>query len=146
RSVKAGMVGIETTRQIVSLSEAELKFNDHISQADITQIQSTQPPRIRSNFNETVFFYPHLQGDNAGNYQISFTMPESLTRWNLKMLAHTKDLYFGQAEAQLITQQDLMVQLNMPRFVRQSDKLTLQASLVNLSDKALKANVKLTFI
>ncbi len=146
RSVKAGMVGIETTRQIVSLSEAELKFNDHISQADITQIQSTQPPRIRSNFNETVFFYPHLQGDNTGNYQISFTMPESLTRWNLKMLAHTKDLYFGQAEAQLITQQDLMVQLNMPRFVRQSDKLTLQASLVNLSDKALKANVKLTFI
>ena len=105
-----------------------------------------QPPRIRSNFNETVFFYPHLQGDNAGNYQFSFTMPESLTRWNLKMLAHTKDLYFGQEEAQLITQQDLMVQLNIPRFVRQSDKLTLQASLVNLSDKALKANVKLTFI
>jgi len=117
-----------------------------MEEATMQPVQSPQPPRIRSNFNETVFFYPHLQGDKSGNYQFSFTMPESLTRWNLKMLAHTKDLYFGQAEAQLITQQDLMVQLNMPRFVRQSDKLTLQASLVNLSDKALKANVKLTFI
>ncbi len=126
--------------------DVEATQDAKMEETTLQSVQSTQPPRIRSNFNETVFFYPHLQGDNTGNYQFSFTMPESLTRWNLKMLAHTKDLYFGQEEAQLITQQDLMVQLNMPRFVRQSDKLTLQASLVNLSDKALKANVKLTFI
>ncbi|MEA4974728.1 MAG: alpha-2-macroglobulin family protein [Paludibacter sp.] len=129
--------------EVVITEDAVITSSESRSYVSDTQ---TQPPRIRSNFNETVFFYPHLQGDKSGNYQFSFTMPESLTRWNLKMLAHTKDLYFGQAEAQLITQQDLMVQLNMPRFVRQSDKLTLQASLVNLSDKALKANVKLTFI
>lgn len=126
--------------------DVEATQDAKMEETTLQSVQSTQPPRIRSNFNETVFFYPHLQGDKSGNYQFSFTMPESLTRWNLKMLAHTKDLYFGQEEAQLITQQDLMVQLNMPRFVRQSDKLTLQASLVNLSDKALKANVKLTFI
>lgn len=134
----------ETEQVIVEEDEFAL-FALNESRSYVSDIQA-QPPRIRSNFNETVFFYPHLQGDKSGNYQFSFTMPESLTRWNLKMLAHTKDLYFGQTEAQLITQQDLMVQLNMPRFVRQSDKLTLQASLVNLSDKALKANVKLTFI
>lgn len=135
--------------EVVIYTENDVNFDIVVTPDDVTameQVQSVQPPRIRSNFNETVFFYPHLQGDKSGNYQFSFTMPESLTRWNLKMLAHTKDLYFGQAEAQLITQQDLMVQLNMPRFVRQSDKLTLQASLVNLSDIALKANVKLTFI
>ncbi len=126
--------------------DVEATQDAKMEETTLQSVQSTQPPRIRSNFNETVFFYPHLQGDNTGNYQFSFTMPESLTRWNLKMLAHTKDLYFGQEEAQLITQQDLMVQLNMPRFVRQSDKLTLQASLVNLSDKALKTNVKLTLI
>ena len=114
--------------------------------SDETTTQPIQPPRIRTNFDETAFFYPHLQCDSLGNYQFSFTMPESLTSWNLKMLAHTKDLYFGQADAQVITQQDLMVQLNMPRFVRQSDIINLHASLVNLSEKPLQASVKLTFI
>jgi len=136
----------EDANKVATLADKDLEFFVNTVQENEKRTQPSLSPRIRSNFNETVFFYPHLQGDNAGNYQISFTMPESLTRWNLKMLAHTKDLYFGQEEAQLITQQDLMVQLNMPRFVRQSDKLTLQASLVNLSDKALKTNVKLTFI
>ena len=120
---------VETVQEVVKLKET-----------------TPPPPHIRTNFNETAFFYPQLSGDSLGNYQFTFTMPESLTRWNLKMLAHTKDLYFGQGEAQVVTQQDLMVQLNMPRFVRQSDKINLNASLVNLSDKPLKASVKLTFI
>ncbi len=136
----------EDANKVATLADKDLEFFVNTVQENEKRTQPSLSPRIRSNFNETVFFYPHLQGDNTGNYQFSFTMPESLTRWNLKMLAHTKDLYFGQEEAQLITQQDLMVQLNMPRFVRQSDKLTLQASLVNLSDKALKTNVKLTLI
>lgn len=136
----------EDANKVATLADKDLEFFVNTVQENEKRTQPSLSPRIRSNFNETAFFFPHLQGDKSGNYQFSFTMPESLTRWNLKMLAHTKDLYFGQAEAQLITQQDLMVQLNMPRFVRQSDKLSLQASLVNLSDKALKANVKLTFI
>lgn len=109
-------------------------------------VQDEEQPVIRENFNETAFFYPQLLNDSLGNYQFSFTMPESLTRWNLKMLAHTKDLYFGQNKAQILTQQDLMVQLNMPRFVRQSDKIKLKASLVNLSENDLQAAVSLQFI
>ena len=105
-----------------------------------------EPPTIRTNFNETAFFYPHLINDTTGKYQIQFTMPESLTRWNLKLLAHTKDLYFGQTEAEVLTQQDFMVQLHMPRFVRQSDKIILNANLINLSDEDLTANVSLTLI
>ena len=109
-------------------------------------VRDDEQPVVRENFNETAFFYPQLLNDSLGNYQFSFTMPESLTRWNLKMLAHTKDLYFGQNETQILTQQDLMVQLNMPRFVRQSDKINLKASLVNLSENDLQATVFLQFI
>jgi len=109
-------------------------------------VRDDEQPVVRENFNETAFFYPQLLNDSLGNYQFSFTMPESLTRWNLKMLAHTKDLYFGQNEAQILTQQDLMVQLNIPRFVRQSDKIKLKASLVNLSENDLQATVSLQFI
>ena len=132
--------------EILNVVEDDAELAQDVINSEVITSEPTQPPRIRTNFNETAFFYPQLSGDSLGNYQFTFTMPESLTRWNLKMLAHTKDLYFGQAEAQTITQQDLMVQLNMPRFVRQSDKISLQASLTNLSGKPQKVSVKLNFI
>jgi hypothetical protein len=104
------------------------------------------PVKIRTNFNETAFFYPQLRTDAQGNVKFTFTAPESLTRWNVKMLAHTPDLYFGQSDAQVVTQKDLMVQMNLPRFVRRSDKLVLSANVINLTDKELKSTVRLELI
>ncbi len=99
--------------------------------------------KIRTNFNETAFFYPQLRTDELGNVKFSFTVPESLTRWNVKMLAHTKDLFYGIADNQVVTQKELMVQLNLPRFVRRSDKLLVRASVANLTDSVQNTNVKL---
>jgi uncharacterized protein YfaS (alpha-2-macroglobulin family) len=110
-------------------------------------VDKTQGPvQIRTNFNETAFFYPQLRTDAQGNVKFSFTAPESLTRWNLKMLAHTTDLYFGQGTEQVVTQKDLMVQMNLPRFVRRSDKLVLSANVVNLTDKVQTASVQFEMI
>lgn len=102
--------------------------------------------QVRTNFNETAFFYPQLKTDANGNIKFSFKIPESLTRWNMKMLAHTPDLYFGQSEEQVVTQKDLMIQLNMPRFVRNSDKLTLVANVINLTENTLATKVNLEII
>lgn len=108
--------------------------------------QSQEKPTLRTNFNETAFFYPQLRTDDEGNVKVNFTAPESLTKWHLKMLAHTEDLFFGQNEAFAVTQKELMVQMNLPRFVRHSDKLTLSANVVNLSDATLSPKVKLEVI
>jgi Large extracellular alpha-helical protein len=130
-----------SVRQLASqeVIEAPLAFKD---QGEFAKT----PVQIRSNFNETAFFYPQLRTDAAGNVKFTFTAPESLTRWNVKMLAHTQDLYFGQGEAQAVTQKDLMVQMNLPRFVRRSDKLMLGANVINLTDKPLTANVQFEMI
>ncbi len=106
-----------------------------------TEQQQQVKPKIRTNFNETAFFYPQLRTDAQGKVKFSFTAPESLTRWNVNMLAHTADLYVGQKQEQVVTQKDLMVQMNLPRFVRRSDKLTLSANVINLTDKDITANV-----
>lgn len=105
-----------------------------------------EQPKIRTNFNETAFFYPQLKADEQGNVKLSFAAPESLTKWHIKMLAHTPDLYFGQNDTFAVTQKELMVQMNLPRFVRRSDKLTLVANVVNLSDTTLLPKVKLEII
>jgi len=110
-------------------------------------VETTRKPiQLRTNFNETAFFYPQLQTDAQGNVKFSFTAPESLTRWNVKMLAHTPDLYFGQGQAQVVTQKELMVQMNLPRFVRKSDKLILSANVTNLTDKEQITGVEFEMI
>ena len=114
---------------------------DKVAEDAQVESKSTDKVKVRTNFNETAFFYPQLKTDAQGNVKFSFTAPESLTRWNVKMLAHTPDLYFGQAETQVLTQKELMVQMNLPRFVRRSDRLVLTASVVNLTEKELKADV-----
>jgi 5-hydroxyisourate hydrolase-like protein (transthyretin family) len=102
--------------------------------------------QIRKNFNETAFFFPDLKTDAAGNITFSFTTPEALTRWKLQTLAHTKALAFGLSEQEIVTQKELMVQPNAPRFLRQGDRLELSAKIVNLSDKEFTGQAELQLI
>ncbi|HEX2535667.1 MAG TPA: alpha-2-macroglobulin family protein, partial [Chitinophagaceae bacterium] len=97
----------------------------------------------RQNFNETAFFYPDLRTDAAGNITFSFTTPEALTRWKLQALAHTRDLAFGYSRQEIVTQKELMVQPNLPRFLRQGDRMELPVKVVNLSGKELTGQVEL---
>lgn len=91
----------------------------------------------RKNFNETAFFFPQLRTDSTGAVEFSFTMPEALTTWKLQALAHTKELALGYSTRNLITQKQLMVQPNMPRFLREGDKMEWSAKIVNLSEGEL---------
>lgn len=97
--------------------------------------------QIRENFNETAFFYPQLNTNEKGEILLSFTMPESLTRWNFMGLAHTKDLKHGKIEASIVTQKPFMISANIPRFVREKDKINLTANIVNLTEKDIRGKV-----
>jgi uncharacterized protein YfaS (alpha-2-macroglobulin family) len=81
--------------------------------------------------------------DADGSVIIKFTMNEALTRWKFLGLAHTKDLKVGLTQREIITQKDLMVFPNAPRFLREDDKLTFSAKVSNVSDKQLRGSAKL---
>ncbi|OSZ80636.1 alpha-2-macroglobulin [Chitinophagaceae bacterium IBVUCB2] len=130
--------------------EAKQKNTKEDSDADgvldnANQVQKTKEPsekpsgdvKIRKNFNETAFFFPDLKTDSTGAIEFSFTMPEALTKWKFKALAHTKEAAFAISTKEIITQKDLMVQPNAPRFLREGDKLEFSTKIVNLSDKEL---------
>ena len=101
--------------------------------------------QLRRDFRETAFFYPTLKTNDKGEVIIGFEVPESLTRWKFMGLAHTKDLKYGQFEKEIITQKDLMIIPNAPRFFRQGDKMTFSAKVVNLSQKELNGKAELQF-
>jgi len=99
--------------------------------------------KARSNFAETAFFFPDLKTDADGNVVISFTAPEALTKWKFMGLAHTKDLKTGMIEKTIVTQKDLMVMPNAPRFFREGDKITFSSKVSNLADKDLTGDAQL---
>jgi TonB-dependent SusC/RagA subfamily outer membrane receptor len=104
---------------------------------------SHQPIITRKNFNETAFFYPQLRTDEKGEILIDFTIPEALTKWRFKAFAHTQDLKTGYLEQEIVTQKQLSISANMPRFLREGDTITVSARLVNLTTAPLKGNVHL---
>ncbi|NCA80318.1 MAG: hypothetical protein EOM76_09085, partial [Sphingobacteriia bacterium] len=101
--------------------------------------------KVRTNFNETAFFMPHVSTDEQGNAVIKFTVPESLTRWKIMGIAHTQDLKFGSFNKALITQKELMVFPNAPRFFRDGDQVSFSVKISNISDKDLSGFAKIEF-
>ena len=121
----------------------ENKIEDSISDKP-TLYQGKELIQVRRDFNETAFFFPQLHADSSGQFRFSFTMPESLTQWKWLSLAHTKDLAFGyQMENNIITQKKLMVQPNMPRFLREGDRMEFAVKISNMSDSITKGVVTL---
>jgi uncharacterized protein YfaS (alpha-2-macroglobulin family) len=100
-----------------------------------TKNQLKENPSIqpRKNLNETAFFFPDLKTDANGNVEFSFTSPEALTTWNWMLLAHTKDLAYAYDTKKIITQKQLMVQPNAPRFLREGDSINFSVKVANMS-------------
>ncbi|MDO5655666.1 MAG: alpha-2-macroglobulin family protein [Flavobacteriaceae bacterium] len=99
--------------------------------------------QVRKNLQETAFFFPNLKTDTSGNVKIEFTAPESLTAWNFQTVAHTKDLQVGTFQSEIVTQKELMVVPNAPRFLREGDELLLKTKIINLSEKTQSGNAQL---
>lgn len=99
--------------------------------------QQFQDVKIRKNLEETAFFFPHLQTDKDGNISFSFNTPEALTQWKLQLLSHTKTLESSVKTLQAVTQKELMVIPNAPRFLRHGDQITISSKIANLSNQTL---------
>ncbi len=134
---------IDDDESLVPSNVHQDRFNND---ASVGEEKENIPFIVRSNFQETAFFYPQLRSDSLGKTTINFEMPESLTRWNFLVFGHTKDLRHGMIEKQIVTQKDFTVSPNLPRFFRKNDKISLTAKVVNLSDAEQNGEVEIQFL
>lgn len=127
---------------------AVAKFGDSDSDGDgvdseIDRSEPTPEITIRKNFNETAFFMPHIYPDKDSIVHLEFEMPESITKWRFMLLGHDLDMNTGYLESEVTTSKKLMVQPNLPRFLRIDDVIDIPAKIVNTLDKEM--DVKVTF-
>lgn len=140
--ISNSMAGVSTKEELSAGSSAdELKENTVTSlTASGATNKGEEKVSIRENLNETAFFYPTLRTDNSGRISIKFTLPESITTWNFIGLAHDRNINSGTIKAEAVASKTVMVQPNMPRFIRKGDKATISARIFNTSGKAVKGS------
>lgn len=119
----------------------EVTVDDSVPGSNINPNKATV--QIRKNLQETAFFLPQLQTDKDGNVSFNFKAPEALTKWKLQLLAHTKTLESTVSQFEAVTQKELMVTPNAPRFLRQSDEIVISTKIANLTDKLITGQVQL---
>ncbi|NRD21002.1 alpha-2-macroglobulin [Winogradskyella eckloniae] len=115
----------------------ELKGNNDNSTNEPSKEKADDNIQIRKNLNETAFFFPQLKTDAEGNVSFNFKAPEALTKWKLQLLAHTKTLESAVTRLETVTQKELMVIPNAPRFLREGDQITISTKIANLTEKEL---------
>ncbi|HZI00679.1 MAG TPA: alpha-2-macroglobulin family protein, partial [Flavisolibacter sp.] len=160
RAASVGNIAFESARapmptsaakmeeQSLDIRDAAMEGNEQ-APGEVKKVKeklNEQAIQIRKNFNETAFFFPDLKTDANGNIIFSFTAPEALTQWKLQTLAHTKEGAFGFSQQEVVTQKELMVRPNAPRFLRQGDRMELSVNVVNLSGKEFTGQAELQLV
>ncbi len=122
----------------------KLEEKDKRNFADIAFVEPTT--ELRSNFSETAFWKPHLLTGPDGSASIEFTVPDSVTSWNVWVQAVTKDLRAGSLVKETQSVKELMVRPYVPRFLREGDRAELKVVVNNASEKGMSGKVTLDIL
>jgi uncharacterized protein YfaS (alpha-2-macroglobulin family) len=104
---------------------------------------AAEPAPLRSKFDETAFWQPHLLTGPDGTAAIEFTVPDSVTGWRVFVHGVTRDLMAGRLEKEALTVKELMVRPYLPRFFREGDKAELRVMVNNAGEASLSGAVSL---
>lgn len=140
---KASVNAQESSKKLYDLVGSEDELKTSTESDSFTKGTDVQ---LRYNLTETAFFYPALATDKDGLVNISFTLPESVTTWKFIGLAHDKAMNYDIVNAEAVASKTVMVQPNMPRFLREGDKGQLSTRIFNTSDKAVSGTARLQIV
>ena len=96
---------------------------------------------MRSEFSETAFWQPHLLTAADGSATFEFTVPDSVTSWNVWVHALTRDLRGGSLHKETRSVKDLMVRPYVPRFLREGDRAQLKVVVNNAGEQPLSGTL-----
>ncbi|PTL78255.1 alpha-2-macroglobulin [Vitiosangium sp. GDMCC 1.1324] len=104
------------------------------------------PEAVRGNFAETAFWVPQLLTGPDGSAVLEFTVPDSVTAWNVWVHALTKDLKGGSVQRQTRSVKELMVRPYVPRFLREGDSAVLEVVVNNAGEATLEGTLALDIV
>lgn len=101
---------------------------------------------LRSDFSETAYFLPQLVTGPDGAVAFEFTVPDSVTGWQVWAHAITRDLRGGSVERSTRSVKELMVRPYVPRFLREGDQASLKVAVNNAGPVDLVGELQLDVV
>lgn len=99
---------------------------------------------IRRTFRDTAYWNAAVVTDENGQAEVSVTLPDNLTTWNMKAKAVTgPETLVGRGEADIVSTKDVLVRPVTPRFVVVGDTVQLEAVVNNNTSEAVDLEVVL---
>lgn len=105
-------------------------------------VADSNAPALRDDGVKSAFFLPGLVSDENGEVTFTFDVPDRNTQWQFSAIAYTEDLQTAYINKIVTAAKPLMVEPNMPRFVREGDQITLKATAMNNSDSTQTVTVR----
>ena len=133
-----GYASKDTQDEVLKPDEIRVLSNDSKNDTKPRRVDATKlaPLSIRTNFDESAYFYPFLRTDKQGKVSWSARVPETLTRWKLIVLAHTSDMKLLRHTESIEAYKDFSVRPNVPRFLREGDSIRISTTVSNGSKVA----------
>ena len=82
------------------------------------------------------FFEPMLVAGEDGRLTYTFTVPNANTTWKFNAIAYTTDMLVAGMTEDAVSSKPVMVQPNLPRFLRVGDDAVIKAVVMNNTDSA----------
>ena len=113
--------------------------------ADFKSESSLAEPTVRKEFKDTAFWQPDVVTGGDGKATVNFTLPDNLTTWRATARAVTADTRVGSAVQKTLARKDVIMRLEMPRFLTEGDTVTISGVVHNFlkSDKSTKISLDL---
>ena len=140
---KAAALGIASLDDAAVTSANDLASTEESLRETANDTGTTPDQSLRTDFAETAYFNALLPL-NGGKATVRFTLPQSVTTWNMVGYVLTKNVELGSISLSTITRKDFMVRLHLPRFYREGDKGILQASVTNATAHKITVPVTLS--
>jgi len=113
--------------------------------ADFKNESSYAETAIRKEFKDTAFWQPDVVTGGDGKATVSFKLPDNLTTWRATARGVTADTRVGSVVQKTIARKDVIMRLEMPRFLTEGDTVTISGVVHNFlkSDKSTKISLEL---
>ncbi|MEW6284665.1 MAG: Ig-like domain-containing protein [Chloroflexota bacterium] len=98
---------------------------------------------IREDFPDTAYWNPSLITNAEGRGQVTLTLPDSLTTWQVDVRGLTVDTKVGQAQTQIVSTKPLLIRPVTPRFLVSGDHVLMAAVVHNNTGNRLNVSVNL---
>jgi len=108
-----------------------------------TDKSGSRPAIVRNYFPETWYWNPCLLTDDNGHANISLTAPDSITSWNVDVIASTIDGVIGTGNGSIKVFQPFFIDPDIPVSVVRGDRFDLKVQVYNYYNETQNVTVTL---